>query len=611
MAFLAIPFVTAMVWVTLEWLFFLTKFSFMSLYTAWESLGMLAITSLIMAVFLLVVSLPFVFAAWLLGRSGMTPLLARGLGVLPAAFLGAAIMLLLVDNFTLTLFGWGVRNAKGHSIWVYRAMTAGFVFIATWTLYRFLDGRYSRRVPRMVLLASGLLSLIAIPLFFALNTTASTPVIKPVGPQKGLPNILILSGDGLSASHLSLYGYKRPTTPFMDSVQDEFLVAENQFSNASDTGGSVISLLSGKLPTTTRVIYPPDALRGDYAYQHLPGVLKASGYYNVDISLRHYADPQDLNMREGFDEANFRKLSESGGRLLAAIRRYPRLSQASQLSDRIFERIFMRFMHIWGNLPMTIPAVEVDAPDKRWVRDHHRLAEIRRVVNEAPRPFFLNVHAIGTHGKTFKPSERVWSSEEDRDEIWSVDGYDDAILDFDRMLAEVYHLLRDKNLLNKTILVVSSDHGFRHSATQRLPLLIRVPEASIKGRLGGNTQRLDIAPTLLDLLDIPVPDWMEGDSLVDPEFNGHGRFIFATGTATDRSLDGRFWTVSSPKPPWYTLGRLFLVHCDQAFMLELDGMSLAEVPVRGSTVTCDESLSADAALALMKQHLRERGYAWD
>jgi hypothetical protein len=308
---------------------------------------------------------------------------------------------------------------------------------------------------------------------------------------------------------------------------------------------------------------------------------------------------------------NWRGMSESGGRLLATLRRYPRLSQASQLSDRIAERIFLRSMHIWKNRPMPIPVVGVDAPDKRWVRDHHRLAEIRRVANEAPRPFFLHVHTMGTHGKTFKPTERVWSSEADRDEVWSVDGYDDAILDFDRMLAEVYGLLREQSLLDETILMVSSDHGFRHSATQRLPLLLRVPEASMNGRLGGNTQRLDIAPTLLDLLDLPVPGWMEGHSLVDPEFNGRGRFIFATGTATDRSLDGRFWTVSSPQPPWYTLGRLVLVHCDRAFMLELDGMALAEFPVRGSTATCDERLSADAAEAAMKQHLREKGYAWE
>ena len=165
MAFLAIPFVTATIWVTLEWLFFVTKVSFMSRYTPWESLGVLAITSLIMSVFLVVVSLPFVFAAWLLARLGVTLPWARVLGVLPAAFLGAAIILLLVDNFSLTVFGWGVRNAEGHILWVYRTLTAGSLFITAWIFYRLLDGRYSQGVFRIILLASGYLSLIAVPLF--------------------------------------------------------------------------------------------------------------------------------------------------------------------------------------------------------------------------------------------------------------------------------------------------------------------------------------------------------------------------------------------------------------------------------------------------------------
>jgi hypothetical protein len=184
MAFLAIPFVTATVWVTLEWLFFVTKTSFMSLYTTWESLGVLAITSLIMTAVLVTASLPFALAGWLLGRAGVTPPLAGVLGVLPAVFLGAATMLLLVDNFTLTLFGWGVRSTTGQALLAYQVLTLGLFFISAWILYRFLIGRHSRVVSRTLLLASALLSLIAVPLFFALKMTDGTQVIKPVGSRK-------------------------------------------------------------------------------------------------------------------------------------------------------------------------------------------------------------------------------------------------------------------------------------------------------------------------------------------------------------------------------------------------------------------------------------------
>lgn len=606
--FLAIPFTTATIWVVLEWLFFTTKPSFMSLYSATESVGVLASMSLIMSAALLLACLPFALLGWFLGNHQIPKPVTTVVGLLPALLLAALVMLVVIDNFTLTVFGWGVRNATGSLILAYRALTVGLLMWAAWILQGFLFGRYSSGLSRALLLAALLLSLISVPLFFMATAGSKNLAIDLPGERRNLPNIMILTGDGLSANHMSLYGYERPTTPFMDGIQNEFLIAENHFTNASDTGGSVISMLSGKLPTTTRVIYPPDALRGSDSFQHLPGILRQLGYYNADISIRHYADPYDLNMRKGFAEANFRKLSASGGQLLTILRQQPGLNATSQLADRIMERVLERFMHIWNNQPMRDPMAEVDLPEQRWVRDSERMAEITRLIGEAPRPFFVNVHTMGTHGKFFKPTERIWSSEEDYEKLWNIDGYDDAILDFDRMVEQIYGLLKAAGALDETIVVISSDHGFRHGVTQRLPLLIRLPGTSKTGRIGGNSQRLDIAPTLLDALGIAPRDWMEGESLLNPEFDGTNRFIFATGTVEDRTLEGKVWSVTSPQPPWYTLGRLTLVHCDQAFVLTLVGMSVKEHGVIGSTLACDEQLSPEAAVEVMEKHLNDRGY---
>jgi arylsulfatase A-like enzyme len=165
----------------------------------------------------------------------------------------------------------------------------------------------------------------------------------------------------------------------------------------------VISLLTGKLPTTTRVIYPPDALRGSDSFQHLPGILKRLGYYNADISMRHYADPYDLNLRNGFDKANFRKLDESGGHLIAALRKSPRLNPNSLLVDRMAERARERHKHISKDQPMMDPLAVVNRPDRSWIRDTNRTAETERLVLNATRPFFIDVHLMGTHGKASNP----------------------------------------------------------------------------------------------------------------------------------------------------------------------------------------------------------------
>jgi len=609
-------------WVLFEWLFFATKPSFMSLYSLAEKLGVLSSSALLVSVSLLLVTLPLAVTGWLLNRLGSHRVVSFAVAFLAVIALLAMAMLVVIDNFTLTLFGWGIRNAAGASILAYRALTLLLLAAASWWLYGFWTGRYSGTALKGMAWAAGLVLLSSLPLLAITATGPHGEMRAESGSDSHLPNIVILTGDGIAAEHMSVYGYARPTTPFLDRVREEFLIAENHFTNASDTGGSVVSLLTGKLPTTTRVVYPPDALRGPDSFQHLPAMLQNLGYYNADISMRHYADPYDLNLRNGFAEANFRQLNaegsfsqlnRSGGLLVATIRavatRVPALNPASLLIDRMSERVSERYGHVWKNETMMNPLAEVNRPDLRWIQDDERLAEIRRLIGSAPRPFFIHVLTMGTHGERFKPSRRVYSTDDDYETPWHVDGYDDAIMDFDRFVEDVYNELRELGLLDSTVLIVSSDHGFVHNALERVPMMLRLPGRQKTGSIGGNTQRLDIAPTLLQLLEVPAPDWMEGESLLDIDPSAaRRRPIFASGSRGDKVVEGNFWSVHNPQPPWYSMGRISLVHCDQAFLLWLASMKMEARTVPGSTAGCDERLTPEQAHEILLGHLKEKGY---
>lgn len=604
--------VVATGWVFFEWLFFVTKPSFISAFSWPEKIEVLCSSALIITAGLLLISLPFFALARFLGWLNRWQSTITIAAFFPAILLMAMAMLVVIDNFTLTLFGWGIRNASDTAIYAYRAVTVVLLALAVLSLRALLFKDTSTGTLNFLSIVAGVILAGSATLLLSLATRPGEQDLKITNEGSDLPNIIILSGDGLATSHMSVYGYDRPTTPFMDSARDEFLISENHFTNASDTGGSVISLLSGKLPTSTRVIYPPDVLRGEDAYQHLPGILKKLGYYNADISMRHYADPYDLNLRNGFDEANFRQLKETGGTLIAKIREYPVLNPASMLIDRMSERVSERFDHIWKDKPMQDPLAEVNVPDRRWIRDPARMVEVRRIIESAPRPFFVNVHMMGTHGERFKPTRRVYSTEDDYLTPWHLGGYDDAMMDFDRNVEETYQLLKDNDLLNSTIFIVSSDHGFKHNSLERLPLLIRLPGQAKTGLLGGNTQRLDISATLLDAIGIEPRDWMEGRSLLDPELELTGkRMIFASGSINDKIPgDGR-WTVRLPSAPWYSMGRLFLIYCDQGFTLRLNTMELTGGNIPGSSMDCENPLSIDEAREIMLTHLKQSGYSWD
>ena len=607
----AIVLIVAAGWVAFEWLFFVTKISFMSLFSPMEKVNTLTSTTLVVAIGLLLASLPFFILGLLADKLLKKPLLTTVLMLFPVTLLLSQILLVMIDNFSLTVFGWGIRSASGIYIWCYRMLTIALLGLAFRWMFRGLTAKFSPGSVRVLIVFAGLLSVISIPLMLMVGVGSEHSDYEFQASMGDRPNIIILSGDGVAADHMSLYGYHRKTTPFMDSARNEFLIAENHFSNAKDTGGSVISLLTGKLPTTTKVVYPPDTLRGQDSLEHLPAILRKLAYYNADVSLRHYADPYDLNLRNGFAEANFRQLENSGGTVVTFIRNYPLLVHASMLLDRISERISERFGHVWKGKPMSDPVAEVNRPDRRWIRDPARMNELRRLVQDAPRPFFVHVHMMGTHGERFRPTQRFFSTEDDYENVWSVDGYDDAILDFDRNVQETYQLLNDAGILDSTILVVSSDHGFAHSALDRLPMLMRLPGKARTGTIPGNTQRLDIAPTLLHSLGLPKPEWMEGGSMLRPDFSGFDqRPIFASGSREEKSADGNFWSVSRIEPPWYSLGSFHLVYCDQGFQLDIDTLELKEQAISGSSVVCKRKLDLDEARRLMYRHLEERGYSW-
>jgi arylsulfatase A-like enzyme len=112
---------------------------------------------------------------------------------------------------------------------------------------------------------------------------------------------------------------------------------------------------------------------------------------------------------------------------------------------------------------------------------------------------------------------------------------DDVIRDRLRMLmsvdegvGKIFQALADKKLLDNTLIVFSSDHGYfygehglsverrlAYEETSRIPLLMRCPSLIKAGTVVEPfALTVDFAPTLLDVAGVPVPKNMHGRSLV-------------------------------------------------------------------------------------------------
>ena len=67
--------------------------------------------------------------------------------------------------------------------------------------------------------------------------------------MKQNPNILLIVMDAVRADHLSCYGYKRPTTPFLEEMAADGVIFDNAFAAAPWTPPSHASLFTGTYPS--------------------------------------------------------------------------------------------------------------------------------------------------------------------------------------------------------------------------------------------------------------------------------------------------------------------------------------------------------------------------
>jgi len=116
-------------------------------------------------------------------------------------------------------------------------------------------------------------------------------------------------------------------------------------------------------------------------------------------------------------------------------------------------------------------------------------------------------------------------TEFDLDQI--IDLYDGCVKNFDDEVGRILAYLQTSGLAENTIVVVFSDHGmefFEHETwgqgnsaigdfSARVPLVIADPRCRQPQTVSEVVRTVDLAPTLLDLIGLPRPGYMEGVSL--------------------------------------------------------------------------------------------------
>ncbi|MDE2051790.1 MAG: sulfatase [Gammaproteobacteria bacterium] len=350
------------------------------------------------------------------------------------------------------------------------------------------------------------------------------------------PNIVLLTIDALSAPHMSLYGYARPTTPQLQQFARGALVFDRAYANGNFTTPGIATLLTGTLPWTHRALQLPVWPLNRTRTTSLPAVLERAGYRTGYVSTNAIAGAAKQGFAAYFQ---FARPDRTGHVTLCAdeLSKYLRYVCAAEELPPLeeMEGIAAQFRPANDNLEHD-PRLALQ-PALHWLATADR-----------SRPLFLWVHLFPPHSPYAVPKPwlgRFDASRRDRNaastqpswawiqsqlpqiQVHTLEArYDEAVAYADAYVGPFLQRALE-TLGPNTVIVVTADHGesFAHgygahtgpglyNEIVHIPLIIKLPGETSGSRCDAPAQQADIAPTLAALAGVAAPaDW-EGQSLI-------------------------------------------------------------------------------------------------
>ena len=374
-------------------------------------------------------------------------------------------------------------------------LVLAWAVLLAWTRRRLLADR-----PAPIRAAAALAGLVVLVI--------AAPAVKAAtaSPAKEAPHVIVLLVDALRADHLGTYGYERDTSPALDAFARDGVVFERAISQSTFTKSSVASLFTGRAPYEHGVYWgdrrdTADRLTSDVLPEReltLAEVLRSRGFLTAAWVQNSHLRPY-MGFAQGF------------------------VSYRDQQGD--VERINRRFLG-WLRGPARLERVfaylhYIDLHDPYLPEPPYD------TLFGDPEPIYEGVD-LAEWGAFLEGvrSGRIEVSPAEVESLRSL--YDGQIRHVDDQVGWLLQELRDRGLYDQSLIVLTSDHGdafmehgfISHSAAPydeliHVPLIVKLPGGRHAGlRVAEQVRLIDVYPTVLDLLDVPVPRRVSGCSLL-------------------------------------------------------------------------------------------------
>lgn len=340
------------------------------------------------------------------------------------------------------------------------------------------------------------------------------------------PDVFLITIDTLRADHVHCYGDTNVQTPALDSLAQDGIRFTAAFTPSPITNTSHTTILTGLLPSSHGVTDFAVPLASSHATW--AELLKARGYHTAAFIGAVILDSHTLapGLDRGFDYYD-------------------------NFPDNLPTSVH------WGRVERR--GMVVVSRTEKWLTAH------------PAGPHFVWIHLYDPHDPYEPPPPYS--------QLYKDHLYDGEIAYADSALANFLDYLKLRQWYENSIIVVVGDHGeglgehgedthgiFLYDSTTHVPLIVKLPANADCGRtISAQVRTTDILPTVLDLLSVPPPAKLDGESLKPLFTNGDSadRVAFGEtdyplrfGWAPLRSVrEPTFKFIEAPRPELYDLHR--------------------------------------------------------
>ncbi len=323
-------------------------------------------------------------------------------------------------------------------------------------------------------------------------------------------NVILISIDTLNPKHLGCYGYDRNTSPTIDSLAKAGVLFQNAFSHSPKTSPAHMSMFTSLYPSVHK-INNWNKYQGGYALDHrivtLPEILKNAGYQTAAITGGGNVQ-SSIGFGSGFDVYDNDELM---------------WSSAFDWLDQNYPSKFFLFLHTFQVHSPYLPP----APYNTMFGEKYQ-GKIIDTEQGLQEYFKQNYNADDDFPGSHELFWEVVDKGNQRDVKRLVALYDGCIRFMnDKMVGVLLNRLKKYDLLKSTLIIFTADHGeeflehgdFLHKELYdehiQVPLIIRFPENNLNRKVVHQQVTLiDLLPTLLEYLGLPIPEMAQGLSLM-------------------------------------------------------------------------------------------------